>query len=116
MTPTTRPRPMPCPWHSTISPRSQASATVIVPAGQAIGFSILAVSLLEPAYQAFAMASSGRFPTSAAAYVGVLVFLFNFFQLHLFERYDFFSMYAFRLAYYLVWRVAWGSFRLHLLF
>lgn len=83
---------------------------------RAIGISILLVSLLEPAYQAFAMASSGRFPPWAVAYVGVLVFLVNVFQLLLFKRRDFFSMYAFRLAYYLVWHVAWGSIRLHLLF
>ncbi len=83
---------------------------------RSIGISILLVSLLEPAYQAFAMASSGRFPPWAVACVGVLVLAVNFFQLLLFKRYDFFSMFAFRLAYYLVWHVAWGSVRLHLLF
>ena len=85
-------------------------------AGKAIGISILVVSLLEPTYQAIAMASSGHYPRWAVLYVGFHIFLINSFQLLIFKRYDFFSMYAFRLAYYLVWHVAWGYLRLQVLF
>jgi hypothetical protein len=40
----------------------------------------------------------------------------NLVQLTLFRRYDFLTMYAFRLVYYLVWHVAWGHLRLQVLF
>lgn len=84
--------------------------------GRAIGIGILMVSLIEPIYQAVSMASSGRLPAWAVLFVGLHVFLINFIQLMIFKRYDFFSMYAFRLAYYLAWHVAWGYARLNVLF
>ena len=37
-------------------------------------------------------------------------------QLLIFKKYDFNSMYAFRLVYYLFWHIGWGHLRLRLLF
>jgi hypothetical protein len=74
------------------------------------------VSLLEPVYHAMNMASSNQFPSWAVMYVGFHVFLINFFQLLIFKKYDFTSMYSFRLVYYLFWHIGWGYTRLRLLF
>ncbi|MCB9291467.1 MAG: hypothetical protein H6560_29470 [Lewinellaceae bacterium] len=40
------------------------------------------------------------------------IFLINLIQLWLFKRYDFVSMYTFRLVYYLIWHIGWGWVRL----
>lgn len=45
-------------------------------------------------------------------YVGVHVFVFNWFQMYLFRRYDFFGMYSFRIVYHLHWHILWGYARL----
>jgi hypothetical protein len=42
--------------------------------------------------------------------------LINLCQLLIFRRYDFISMYTFRIAYYMLWHVLWGYARLRLLF
>ncbi len=75
---------------------------------------ILIVSLLEPVYQTMPMFS--RRPLWAAVIVLLNLFLFNLSQLFIFKRYDFISMYSFRLAYYLIWHIVWGYMRLKLLF
>jgi len=77
---------------------------------------IAMVSLIEPIYQAIDMASANRYPPWAVAYVFLHVFLINLFQLFIFARYDFVSMYAFRLVYYMFWHIGWGYLRLDLLF
>ena len=79
-----------------------------------IWFCILIVSLLEPVYQTIPMFSSS--PLWAAVIVLLNLFLFNLSQLFIFKRYDFISMYSFRLAYYLIWHIVWGYMRLKLLF
>lgn len=76
--------------------------------------SIVIVALLEPVYQTLWM--GGRYPLWAVAYVGFQVFLINLFQLIIFKRYDFISMYSFRLVYYLFWHIGWGYIRLKVLF
>jgi hypothetical protein len=78
--------------------------------------SILLVSLIEPVFQALDMVAQDRFPTWAVIFVGVHIFLISLAQLFFFKRYDFVTMYAFRLVYYLYWHIAWGHFRLELLF
>ncbi len=75
---------------------------------------ILLVALLEPVYQTLWMGN--RYPLWAVAYVGLHVFLINLFQLIIFKRYDFISMYSFRLVYYLFWHIGWGYVRLKVLF
>ena len=77
--------------------------------------SILFVSLLEPVFQV-AIGFSHPVPLWASAYVGVNIFLINFHQLRIFKKFDFVSMYAFRLVYYLFWHIIWGNLRLELLF
>lgn len=75
---------------------------------------IVLVSLIEPVFQAQPMV--GRFPAWGTAYVFLNVWVINMTGLWLFDRYDFVSMYAFRLMYYLFWHVIWGHARLGLLF
>jgi hypothetical protein len=74
------------------------------------------VALLEPIYHTIDMASSKQFPPWAVIYVGVHIFLFNIFQLLIFRKYNFISMYSFRLVYYMFWHIGWGYLRLRLLF
>jgi len=76
--------------------------------------SILLVAMLEPAYQTMWM--GGQYPLWAVAYVGLHVFFINLFQLLVFKRYDFITMYSFRLVYYLFWHIGWGYIRLRVLF
>jgi hypothetical protein len=78
--------------------------------------SILLVSLLEPLYQASNMASSNQYLLWVVFYTGVHIFLLNLCQLLIFKRYDFVSMYIFRLVYYMFWHIGWGYLRLRLLF
>jgi hypothetical protein len=77
---------------------------------------ILVVAVLEPVYHTMNMASANRYPSWGVIYVGIHIFAINFFQLLIFKRYDFVSMYSFRLVYYAFWHVGWGYIRLRLLF
>ena len=52
----------------------------------------------------------------SSAYVGVFVFVFTVVELYVFRRYDFMSMYAFRLVFYMWWHITWGYLRLRWLF
>ncbi|KAB1186931.1 MULTISPECIES: hypothetical protein [Haloferax] len=76
---------------------------------------LVAVALLEPAFQLQA-GFSGPIPLWATVYVGLNILTINLAQLYLFRRYDFLTMYAFRLVYYLGWHVVWGTVRLGVLF
>ena len=76
---------------------------------------ILIVSLLEPIFQII-YGSSSQKPLWSARFVGLHLFFFNLLQLYLFKRYDFVSMYSFRLVYYLLWHIVWGHLRLSVLF
>jgi hypothetical protein len=73
---------------------------------------ILAVSFLEPIFQV----GSGQPLSFAQVYIGVHIFAINFLQLYVFRRYDFISMYSFRLFYYMHWHIIWGALRLQWLF
>ncbi len=74
----------------------------------------LIVALIEPVFQVV-LGKDQNAPT-VVAYMGVQLFFFNYVQLFLFRRYDFVSMYAFRISYYVLWHIGWGHFRLQLLF
>jgi hypothetical protein len=76
---------------------------------------ILVVALLEPFFQT-ALGFSQPYPAWVTVYVFANIFLINIFQLLIFKRYDFVSMYSFRLVYYLIWHITWGYLRLKLLF
>ena len=83
---------------------------------QVVLLGVVIVALLEAAYQSRWMASSGHYPDWAVAFVALHVYLINLTQLLLFRRYDFVTMLAFRLAYYLIWHIGWGYWRLSILF
>ena len=52
----------------------------------------------------------------ADVYTWVHVFAIALLQLYVFRRFDFTSMYVFRLIYYAYWHIIWGVLRLELLF
>jgi hypothetical protein len=81
---------------------------------KAVWLCIFIVAFLEPIFQTI-LGSSRPYPTWVTGYVFLNIFLINLFQLLIFKRYDFVSMYSFRLAYYLIWHIAWGYLRLRLL-
>lgn len=76
---------------------------------------ILIISILEPVYQYMLDPSIGK-PLWLDIFDGTRLFLFSYVQLNIFKRYDFISMYSFRLVYYLLWHIVWGSIRLLILF
>ena len=76
---------------------------------------ILVVALLEPIFQTV-LGFSQPYPTWVTIGVFANIFLINIFQLLIFKRYDFVSMYSFRLVYYAIWHIVWGQIRLGLLF
>ena len=76
---------------------------------------ILIVALLESIFQTI-LGSSLAYPAWVIGYVFVNIFLINTFQLLIFKRYDFVSVYSFRLMYYAIWHIVWGYLRLSLLF
>jgi len=77
---------------------------------------IMIVALLEPVFQVSLMITSSHFPLWALCLVWLNIFMFNLSQLLIFNRYDFISMYSFRLVYYLFWHIGWGYLRLKILF
>ena len=68
---------------------------------------ILVVALLEPIFQTI-LGFSRPYPTWVAVCVFVNILLINLLQLSIFKRYDFVSMYSFRLVYYAIWHIVWG--------
>ncbi|VVB97487.1 Uncharacterised protein [uncultured archaeon] len=80
-----------------------------------IWISIFAASLLEPIYQTIPLLS-GQYPLWFAGFTFIHVFLIILSQLTIFKRYDFITMYWFRLVYYIIWHIVWGHIRLGLLF
>jgi hypothetical protein len=51
-----------------------------------------------------------------AGYVGLHVFAFNLAQMAVWQRYNWVTMFAMRLVYYLQWHIIWGYVRLQWLF
>lgn len=82
-------------------------------ASRLVWISILLTALLEPTYQLAFVANPFSW---TGLYLWIRLFAFSLIQLHIFRRYDFFSMYSFRLLYYAYWHIAWGTIRLHVLF
>jgi len=74
---------------------------------------ILLISILEPIYQA---GFSAGHPLWIMVIDGIRLFFFSLVQLNIFKRYDFASMYSFRLVYYFIWHIIWGTLRLPILF
>lgn len=75
---------------------------------------MLIVSIIEPLFQAGTIPE--HFPLWTSVYMSLHLYIFNSIQLYFFKRYDFFSIYSFRLGYYLLWHIIWGYIRLRVLF
>jgi hypothetical protein len=75
---------------------------------------IVIISLLEPLYQ-FDFSGTGH-PIWISAIEGLRLFLFSYVQLSILKKYDFLSMYSFRIFYYIWWHLVWGTIRLVVLF
>ncbi len=73
---------------------------------------IVIVASLEAVFQ-FASTSGGP---ALAVFVLAQLFLFGIAELCVFRRYDFVSMYVFRIVYYAYWHIIWGTLRHALLF
>ena len=74
---------------------------------------VLLVAVLEPTFQVL---FAGKALTWGDAYTWIHVFAIAFLQLYVFRRFDFVTMYAFRLVYYAYWHILWGVIRLKVLF
>jgi hypothetical protein len=81
--------------------------------GRAVWGGILLVAVVEPTFQVLFLGSA---LTWADVYTWVHVFAIAVLQLVVFRRFDFASMYAFRLFYYAYWHILWGVIRLEVLF
>lgn len=78
-----------------------------------VWFAILLVAVFEPTFQVL---FEQKTFTWGDVYTWIHVFVIAFLQLYVFRRYDFVSMYAFRLIYYGFWHILWGVIRLKVLF
>lgn len=75
---------------------------------------IVLASSTEPVFQV--LAARGDSPVWVISYVGIHLTVFNLLALYLFKRFDFVTLYLFRVIYYLHWHLLWGWARLQLLF
>ncbi len=76
---------------------------------------LLFAATAEPLFQVGFSLSWHPF-TLLQGFVGVQVLMFSVAAVWVFRRYDFVTMYLFRLVYYAWWHIVWGTLRLHLLF
>jgi len=76
--------------------------------------SMLVASLPEPIFQI--LVGSGPLPLWFAVFELTRIFVVVLSQLTFFKRYDFVTMYWFRIVYYIFWHIAWGYWRLGMLF
>jgi len=77
--------------------------------------SLVLVALLDPIYQTIS-GFSGEYGLLISGLIITHIFLVNLFEVLIFRRYDFLTMYSFRLMYYAYWHVVWGYLRLILIF
>jgi hypothetical protein len=80
-----------------------------------IWIAISLASLLEPAFHVMSSMNDNR-PSLATATMAASLFLFGVVELQLYRRFDFATMFAFRMLYYCYWHLVWGYLRLHWLF
>jgi hypothetical protein len=92
---------------------------ILAPLGKWLGIEcivrmgVVIAAVIEPTFQVVFKGSPFSW---ASAYTWVHIFAIALLQLYVFRRYDFVSMYSFRLFYYAYWHVAWGVIRLKVLF
>ena len=76
---------------------------------------IFLVSLIEPLYQLdFSVIETSGYLFQTLLIIHLL--MFNLMQMYIYKRFDFISMFLFRIIFYLQWHVIWGELRLVLLF
>ena len=75
---------------------------------------MLLVAVSEPTFQV--IAGGGNRSPGGDAYTWLHIFAIAVLQLYVFRRFDFASMYSFRLIYYAYWHILWGAIRLRVLF
>ena len=83
------------------------------PGARMIRTCLVAVALLEPAFQ---VGLTDQPRSATGIFTGIQVLAINLVQLTLFRRFDFAAMIGLRLVYYLWWHILWGAIRLNLLF
>ncbi len=81
------------------------------PSGRTFWLLAIPVALLEAAFQTATATTA-----ATAVFSGLQLLAFGLVQLFVFRHFGFMSMYAFRLAYYSLWHIAWGAIRLRWLF
>lgn len=74
---------------------------------------MLLVAASEPTYQVIFVVETF---TWGDAYTWIHIFAISILQLYVFLRFDFVSMFVFRMIYYLYWHILWGVARLDVLF
>ncbi len=74
-----------------------------------IWLAIISSACVEAVFQAGASAAPGNDAALATGVVATQVFAFGVTELYLFQRFDFITMYVFRLTYYSYWHVIWGN-------
>jgi len=75
----------------------------------------IALALLEPGFQLLAD-QQVDIPAWRNSYLVLHLFAFNLLQLALLRHYGFVAAITFRLSYYLVWHILWGTLRLEMSF
>lgn len=78
-----------------------------------VWIAILLVAAIEPSFQVL---FQERAFMLSDIYTWMHIFVINLLQLYLFWRFDFVSMFVFRMVYYLNWHILWGTVRLDVLF
>jgi hypothetical protein len=80
-----------------------------------VWLSIALVAAIEASFQVGTSVTQGGL-SSLSTFVIAQLYLFGVAELYLFSRFDFASMYVFRLTYYCYWHIVWGDLRLQWLF
>ena len=81
------------------------------PFRQRLWVSFLLVSMLEAGFQAV-LPEGGSDGSLLTGFVVAQLFFFGLAELYLFRRFDYVTMYFFRLCYYGYWHILWGTTRL----
>ncbi|MBT8220635.1 MAG: hypothetical protein KJP00_12470 [Bacteroidia bacterium] len=89
------------------------SSLTSLPINRIIWIAILVAAVIEPLFQVRFAAETSM---TTMIYTAIHVFLFSLIQLIIFKYLGFIAMYATRIVFYIVWHIAWGHFRLELLF
>lgn len=79
------------------------------PLGLRIRLAVVLSASVEAVFQVADSAAPSYGLTLLSAFVAIQVFAFGLTELYIFRRFDFVSMYFFRLTYYGYWHILWGN-------